>query len=158
MLPSSALLKQVGAICLFLVPHPLFSAGSILALLCPTPASGHHLHALFLPHSRAPESPRGELLHMSGALVFTPGDPSFVAATQGTPLDCLALEARGACLLGFHRTVTIRDSPCQTPGLCTDSRLKHMPSVSKRPSCLFRSFGPKGRLLVWHTDRGVLRE
>lgn len=39
-----------------------------------------------------PLSPRGELIHTFGALVF-------VAATQGTPLDYLALEARGAGIL-----------------------------------------------------------
>lgn len=40
-----------------------------------------------------PVSPGEELVHMSGALVF-------VAATQGTPLGYLALEARGAGILG----------------------------------------------------------
>lgn len=33
--------------------------------------------------------------------------PDFVAAAQGIPLDLLALVARGACVPGSHRTVTI---------------------------------------------------
>lgn len=55
-----------------------------MSSLCLIPASGRHLGALPLPHSRASVFPGGELCHVSGA-------PGFVAATQGTPLDHLAL-------------------------------------------------------------------
>lgn len=43
--------------------------------------------------SGAPVSPRRGPLHASGASIFA-------AATQGTSLDHLALEARGACIPG----------------------------------------------------------
>lgn len=58
-----------------------------------TETGGCHPCTLPLPYSRAPVSPERELLHVSGA-------PIFVAAVQGTPLDCLALEARGTCIPG----------------------------------------------------------
>lgn len=55
-------------------------------------AGGSHFCALPLLHSRALVSTGGELLHMSGILLF-------VAATQRIVLDCLALEARGLVFL-----------------------------------------------------------
>ena len=100
--------------------------------LCLIPASGHHLGALPLLHCRASLSPGGELLHV-------PGAPGFIAATQGMPLDHLALWARGACDPEFHGTVTIRETVLgRLPllGHCTDSRLRHTPVfLSKRPAC-----------------------
>ena len=59
--------------------------------LCLVPSSGQYLCVLPLPHSRAPISPRRELLHMSHAPVFTSGDPVFASSIRGMPLDCLAL-------------------------------------------------------------------
>ena len=91
------------------------------------PASGHHLHTLPLLCSRAPVSLRGELLQASGALVFTSGDLVFAAVTQGTPLDCLAMKAKGTCVPGFHGTVKIGKTVLGRPpptGYYTDSRLK----------------------------------
>lgn len=113
--------------------------------LCLAPAGGHNLFlsqrapcvrsrsaliqlagAIFVPlpsplHSRLPVSPGRETLHASGALAF-------MAATQGTPLDCLAPETRGRALLGpigdcNNQTVIGRLPPS---GHETDSRLKHM--------------------------------
>ena len=56
------------------------------------------LHAFPLPQIKVPVPLRGELLHTSGALVFTYGDLVFVVTTQGMPSDHLALEARvGLC-------------------------------------------------------------
>lgn len=51
-----------------------------LPLSLPPPAGGHHLCAFPQPHSRVPASPRGKLLHTSGAPVFTSGAPIFAAA------------------------------------------------------------------------------
>ena len=48
-------------------------------------------------------SPEGELLYVSGALVFMSGSPIFVAATQGMLFDYLAMVARVACVPGFLR-------------------------------------------------------
>lgn len=98
---------------------------------------------------------------MSGALVFTFDDPVFAAATQGAPLDHLALEARGSCIPGSHGTRTIRDSVLGRllpSGHCTDSRLKHTPSLAEKEAYLLvRSFGLTGRLLVRHTYRELWR-
>ena len=55
-------------------------------------------------------SPGGELLHITGALVFTSGVPVFAAATQGMPLDCLALVPRRACVFAPHRIVTFGET------------------------------------------------
>ena len=49
---------------------------------------------------RVPVSPKGELTNMSGALLFTSGDPVFAAETQRTPLAYLTLKARGLMFLG----------------------------------------------------------
>jgi len=65
---------------------------------------------------------------MSGALVFA-------VATQETPLDHLAPEARGACIPRSHETVTIGGTVVDRlplPGLCTYSRLKHTSSLSEK--------------------------
>lgn len=53
------------------------------------------LHAFPLPQFKVPVPPRGELLHTSGALIFTYGDLVSVATTQGMPSGHLVLEARG---------------------------------------------------------------
>lgn len=65
-----------------------------------TPTSEHYLCALTLLCSRAPLSPRGEILHIPGTLFifvclfcFLSDDRVFVAATQRIPLDHLPLEA-----------------------------------------------------------------
>lgn len=74
---------------------------------------------------------RGDLLVMSDA-------PDFVVAIQGTRLDCLALEAKGLVLLSPMRleqlkTVLGRFPP---PVHCTDSRLKHTPSLFEKEAYL----------------------
>lgn len=105
-------------------------------------------------------SPRGELLHMSGTLVFMSGDPVFMAVPQRTPLDCLTLEAKQSCI-PCPTTATIRETVLgrlPLPGHYTDSRLKYTPVfLRKRPICLYRSFDLKGRLPVWQTSRSSWR-
>lgn len=56
-----------------------------------------------------PISLRGNVLHMSGALVFMSGALMLVAVTEGMPLECLAVMASGACVPESHRTATIRE-------------------------------------------------
>ena len=70
---------------------------------------------------------------MSGALVFTSGALVFVAATQGTPSDHLALVAREACIPRYHETVTTGETvhsklPCSEH--YTNSRVKYNPTQS----------------------------
>lgn len=60
------------------------------------------------PHSRMLVSLKGELVHVSNALVFTFGTPVFVAATQGMPFDHLTLVARSAFACGTHGTIIER--------------------------------------------------
>ena len=79
---------------------------------------------IYLLHFRVPISPGWKSLHASGALVF-------VAASQGTPLDCLVLKTRRPCITGSHGTVTIRETilgRLSPPGYCTDIRLKYTPA------------------------------
>ena len=85
----STALQPVGIIFLFFFFFFLFSFSFFfpsghhlytLPLSLPPPAGGHHLCVFPLPHSRVPASPRGELLHTSGAPVFTSGAPIFAAA------------------------------------------------------------------------------
>lgn len=69
-----------------------------------------------------------------------------MAATEGTPLDHLDLKARGACDLGTHEIVTIRGTilgRLPLPGHCTDSRLKHVPSVSEKEAYVIQELWPK---------------
>lgn len=86
-----------------------------------TPDSGCHLPTLAVPHSKAPVSPGMELLHTSGARIFTSGDSVSETAMQGMSLDRLVLEARWACVPGSRGTVTIQEIvlgkllPCLTP-------------------------------------------
>lgn len=54
-----------------------------------------------------PISLRGNVLHMSGALVFMSEALMLVAVTEGMSLECLAVVASGACVPEFHRTTTI---------------------------------------------------
>lgn len=85
-------------------------------------------------------------------------NPNFVAAAQGIPLDLLALVARGACVPGSHRTVTIGErvlGRVPSPGHRADLRLKHTPVLSlKEAYLLVLELWPKGqgRLQVWHTS------
>lgn len=67
------------------------------------------------------------------------GDSVFAAAIEGTPLDHLALETRGASVTGPRETVTIRDSSWQAPnpGPSTGSRLI-TPGLSKEEAHVLR--------------------
>lgn len=92
---------------------------------------GHYLYTVPLPQSREPASLSGELLYVfgiSGSLVLAD-------AIQGILLDCLALMARGTCISESPGTVTIKETVfgrLPSPGHCTDSRPKHIPSLSMR--------------------------
>ena len=58
---------------------------------------------------------------------------------RGTPLDYLALEARGPCFPESHGTVIIEETVfgrLPSPGHCTDSRLKHL-YISEKAAYLF---------------------
>ena len=61
-----------------------------------------HLCGLILPHSSSLVSPEKELVPSSGTLIFA-------AATQETPLDCLALVASGAYACKSQRTITYEE-------------------------------------------------
>ena len=78
----------------------------------------------------------------------------FCGCCSGTPLDCLALVASGACIPGSHGTVTIGEKP---PGHSADSRMKHICLSVKKPIYFPWIFSLRGRILVWHTSRGLLR-
>lgn len=70
---------------------------------------------------------------MSDYLAFTSDVLGFVAATQGMPLDHLALVGRRTRVSGTHRTVTVEETDFSRQlllGHFTDSRLKHTPSCS----------------------------
>ena len=66
---------------------------SLLRYTVGTEAGWCHLCALPLPHSSSPVSPGKELIHSFGT-------PMFMTATQGKPLDHLALVARGTYTWG----------------------------------------------------------
>lgn len=89
---------------------PFINRGHLCTPLLLHSSQWCRLHILSVLHSGAPAFPAGELLHTSGAPVFfISGDPVFVAASQGMPLDCLTLEAREAYIPGSHGTVTIKE-------------------------------------------------
>lgn len=109
----------------------------------PAKAGKRCLHTLPLPYFRMPVSPRGELLYMSGDLVF-------VTATRKTLLGHLALEARGACVLSPVRLWQLERmflTNCKTPlGFPREKTISSS-----------RSFGPRVRLLVCHSYRSLWR-
>lgn len=63
---------------------------------------------------------------MSGALIFMSCGLVFMADAQETPLDCLALVAKEACISGFHGTITMKEILGRLPpsGHCADSGLR----------------------------------
>lgn len=71
--------------------------------------------------------------------VFTPSGALIFAAAQGTPLDYLALEARGTYVPGSQwdynnwEAILSRRPP---PGRCTDSTLKHTSRLPGREAYL----------------------
>ena len=81
-------------------------------------------HSPFAALQSTSVSWRGDL-HMVSALVFISGAPVFAAALQRMPLDHLALVARGACKLGFHRTIPTGEMVLGRLLPWTDSRLGH---------------------------------
>lgn len=87
-----------GTFFLFLPGGCVASVGSEV-LLTSLPA----VYVTRLYKDRSLVSPRKEFVHTSVA-------PVFVATTQKTPLDCLALAASRAYVCGAHRTVTNGES------------------------------------------------
>lgn len=91
----------------------------------------------------------GDLLLISGALVFTSGDSVFVVATQGLPLDHLALSP-GVSVFLVHGTVTIRQTA--TPRALHRKMETHPPGHSEKDTCLpVPELWPEGLSLLWHT-------
>ena len=89
-----------------------------------------------LPHSRAPPSPGGELLHVS-------------APTQGCPLDHLA------CIPGPVRLLTMERqclADCHPHSIA--QKQKHRLKYTQSWDCLCRCLGLRGRLPIWHSPRG----
>ena len=78
-----------------------------------------------------PISLRGNVLHMSGALVFMSGALMLVAVTEGMPLECLAVVASGACVPKSHRTATIRERV-----LSIQPHLRHKKAADTSPHSL----------------------
>lgn len=63
----------------------------------------------------------------------------FLYCVSGKPLDRLAPESKEACVPGSHVTVAIEGTVSgrlPLPGYCTDSRLKHTPSLSEEEDYL----------------------
>ena len=71
---------------------------------------------------QAPVPPRGELVHMSGALVF-------MSAVQGISLDRLVLLPSMACVMGPKGLITNEETMLGWPPFsraeCRDTRMKH---------------------------------
>lgn len=102
-----------------------------------------YFRTLYLPYSRVPISPGGELLHISGA-------SEFVAATQEMNNDFLVMVASGVWIHGWHGTVTKKEkilSRLPPTGYSTTADW-NIPSVFllKRPICWVWIFvEPKGQ-------------
>lgn len=133
-------------------------------------AAGSHLGHFFVPllssSSSSPSTslqsaripPRAAFI-IPWSPVFTSGVPDPTAATQRKTLITWPCEACGACIPGFHGTITTgKASLGRLPSLghCTDRRQKHMLSLSEKEA-YFKSYGLKASLLVWHTSRGQQR-
>ena len=104
---------------------------------------------------------QGELLYTTGVPVFKPGALVFIAVTQSTPLDYLALEASRFAFLGF---TVLQQSERQFLA-DTTPRAQYQTAdwntllvfLWRRPICLSRSFNLRGSLLVWHITRVLHR-
>ena len=85
---------------------------------------------------------------MSAGLVLTSGGPVFAATLQGMPFNYLALKARGACVPGSYRSVTIRDSVIGSlpPKSTAQIAVKHNLSLSeKKAYLLVKKVWPEGK-------------
>lgn len=92
----------------------------------------------------------GEQLHRAGVPVFASGALDFLAASQGIPLDHLAMMARGTCNPGPFGIITTRDiilGSLPPTEHYTDVRLKCIHSLSEKEaySFVYYSFSLKGR-------------
>lgn len=107
-----------------------------------------------LPYPRV--SPGGEgYIH----LAFRSGSPGFVAATQETPPEHLALVAGGALIPGSHGIMTIREMVLASynPRTLPRQWSEECPLVFlwSRPLCLFWGFILSSRLQVWCPFSGL---
>lgn len=98
----------------------------------------------------------GEFIHTYCALVFTPGAPVFMAATQGTVHDHLALMASRASIHGPQGTITHGETVLgwlpPPRGMMQRQQTKtHAQSFCERGLFLILE------LLVGQTSRGLLR-
>ena len=105
-----------------------------LLSLCLAKASRHHLFSFFFfsgCHLCIPPLPNTAVPGNS-LRVWCPG---FCICSPGDMLCFLALEAKGAWLPKSHGTIIIGERILgrpSLPGHCTDSRLKHNPSLSEK--------------------------
>lgn len=79
------------------------------------------------PQSSVPLGPEGGLLCKR---------PSFCSCSPGVLLDSLTLGAKEAYFLGSHGHSTIGHSYSQNTTPCTQSRVKHTPSLSEKVAYL----------------------
>lgn len=142
---------------LLILEHLLQEQGPVGILFGDRGTGGCHF-ALSLCHAQSARiSRRGALIGAWYPGVILSGAPVFAVAMQGTALEYVVLEARGTCVPGSHGTVTIRGTilgRLPPPGHCTDSKLKHDPSLPLKDAYLLSwSFSLKDRLQVCHTSR-----
>lgn len=121
--------------------------------LCLTLASECHLYALTGACLRAPISLGGELLQISGALLFISCDQIFVDATQRTSLDHFVWKPWGLAFLVPMELQQSETAFGRLPllGHCTNSSMKYISSLFDKEFPMSRGFGLRGKLLVWHT-------
>lgn len=109
----------------------------------------YHLCALTRPHSAAPLSPEGVLLHTSGAPVFAVAaqECSLIAwlwwPRRLVFLDPMVLYNRIQFLAKYYPQGSAHIAEWNTP----------LVFLRKWPICLSKKFGLRGRFLVWHSSR-----
>lgn len=80
--------------------------------------------------------------------------PSFLAAAQGMPSDCLALEVKSTCISGSHGTVITGESVLgrlQHEGHCIESTWKYTLCVSEK-----EAFFAFSQVLAWRAGSGLV--
>lgn len=102
----------------------------------------YHLHIPPLPHSRMSVSPRGEGLHESAVLFLLLVTQFSQLQPKRHPFTTWLWRAAG------------RLSP---PSRCSDSRLKHIPTLFEKEACLHvQELWPEGQALrsLWRCSQG----
>lgn len=117
-------------------------------LLCHISVDWYHMHVLPLLCSRTQVSHDMEPLYTSGALIFFSYHSGNIPWLSGSG-------DQGAWIPWLHTAIKIKEmvtGKLPFPVHCSDSRLNlSNQSLYKRPTYIFRNFGLRGRLLVWHT-------